>query len=347
MLNIAQGLAAHDDLQVDLLLVKAEGPYLKQVGEDIRIVDLNCSRIITSLPKVIQYLKKEKPVSVLSALDTTNLILIWAKLLSRSSTRIVVSVHCNFTSALQGAKNFRANFLPKLVGVFYKKADAIVAVSEGVAADLEHCTGIKKSNVQVLFNPVITDDLKTKKQSQPDHKWFQNGNKDVILGIGRLTHQKNFHLLINAFKKVSDESNAKLLILGSGDQLNELQDLTANLELQDKVEFAGFVSNPYAYLSNARLFVLSSRYEGLPTVLIEALYCGAEVISTDCPSGPSEILHNGKLGKLVPTDNVDLLAQAIIDSLSRPKTTVPRDALAAYEHATVVSQYRALLLPTA
>jgi len=340
MLNIAQGLAKHDDIQVDLLLVKA----MSQVSKDIRVVDLNCSRIIKSIPAVINYLKTEKPQSVLSALDTTNLIMIWAKILSRSPARIVVSVHCNFSSALKGAKHVRAKFLPYLVGFFYRKADAIVAVSHGVAADLEVSTGIDKKTVDVVVNPVITMEIENKKNKVPDHRWFGKNAPDVILGIGRLTYQKNFELLIRAFSRVQAKNGAKLLILGSGDQEEELKLFTKKLALQDHVEFAGFVENPYSYLSNARLFVLSSRYEGLPTVLIEALHCGIEVISTDCPSGPDEILKNGQLGTLVPVDDVKALEEAINRVLSRSKIVVNSNDLDQYRHEIVVSNYYDILL---
>ncbi len=345
MLNIAQGLAKQNDIQVDLLLVKAEGPYMDQVGDDIRIVDLNCSRIVKSLPAVIKYLKTEKPDSVLSALDTTNLIMIWAKLLAGSSARVVVSVHCNFSSALKGAKHARSKVLPYLVGRYYKKADAIVAVSNGVAADLEVSTGIDRNTVEVLVNPVITAEVDNKKLETPTHRWFGGANAPtVILGIGRLTYQKNFHLLLNAFSQVLKKTDAKLLILGSGDQEAELKELSNKLEITEHVDFAGFVANPYAYLSNARLFVLSSRYEGLPTVLIEALHCGAEVISTDCPSGPHEILKGGELGTLVPVEDSAALELAIINVLSRPKLTISSDELDQYRHDVVVQSYRKILL---
>jgi len=344
MLNIAQGLARQSDIDVDLLLVSATGPYMDQIGDGIRVVDLNASRIITSLPSVIRYLRKEKPTSVLSALDTTNLVMIWAKLLGRSQSRVVVSVHCNFTSALEGAKNYRAKFLPMLVGYFYKKADAIVAVSKGVATDLEQSTGIRRDTVDVLVNPVITNDLKIKQKAQPRHPWFADIGSDIILGIGRLTHQKNFHLLLYSFADVLKEREAKLLILGSGDQEAELKELCKKLLITEHVDFAGFVENPYAYLSHARLFVLSSRYEGLPTVLIEALHCGIEVISTNCPSGPEEILEGGELGTLVPVENQTELSRAMVNSLAKTKKVVPAEKLSQYHHEVVVQNYRDLLL---
>lgn len=346
MLNIAFGLQSRADVDVELLLVEASGPYLEQARENgIRVVDLGCSRIISSVPKVVRYLRRRRPMAVLSALDTTNLVALWAARLARVDTRVVVSEHCNFSSALAGARNAQARLLPPLVSRFYPWADAIVAVSAGVADDLAQSTGVARESMTVVFNPVITPAVVEAARLEPEHRWFADHGIPIVLGIGRLTYQKNFELLVEAFARLSKRAPARLIILGEGPDREALQRRIDSLGLSERVDMPGFVQNPYAYMKAASLFVLSSRYEGLPTVLIEALYCGAPVIATDCPSGPREILRGGELGELVPMDDAEALEEAMSAVLSESgKAATAAGALDDYRLARVTERYAAIML---
>ena len=343
MINIANGLIDGDNISVDLLLVSAHGPYLNQVDNRINIVDLKSKRIIFSLFKVMKYLSREKPHAVLSALDTTNILMIWAAKLSRVTSRVVITVHCNFTNALLGAKPVPAKVLPWLVTLFYPMADAIVSVSKGVADDLSQRTGIQRSMIEALVNPVITPDMIEKSKKPISHSWFEKGSPPVVIGLGRLTYQKNFDLLIRAFVRVLKHHDARLLILGEGKDRARLEELVDKEGLGEKVRLEGFVENPYPYMVNSKVFVLSSRYEGLPTVLIEALYCTGKVVSTDCPSGPEEILENGNLGALVPVENDIELANAIYEALASQDKTIDASHLEQYKTNNVVKKYRSIL----
>ena len=177
---------------------------------------------------------------------------------------------------------------------FYPWADYIIGNSQGVADDLSQVTGLPRQRIKILYNPVVTPEVREKALALLDHPWFEPGQPPVVLAVGRLTKQKDFPSLIRAFAQVLPKRPARLLILGEGVDRPMLEELVEQLGLQDHVSIPGFVENPYAYMSRASLYVLSSRWEGLPTVLIEALYCGLPIVATDCPSGP---------GRSWPVDN--------------------------------------------
>jgi len=206
--------------------------------------------------------------------------------------------------------------MPFLIKQFFPKAYAIVAVSKGAAADLARVAGIPSESIRVIYNPVVSPSLWTRSREPTDHPWLQNGRIPVIVGMGRLTRQKNFSALIQAFALVRAEIPCRLIIFGEGEERPLLESLSRNLDIAHEVDLPGFVANPYPILSKASLFVLSSRWEGLPWVLIEALACGTKVVATDCPSGPREILDNGAYGELCPVEDVPALAAAMLRALS-------------------------------
>jgi len=301
--------------EVDLVLARAEGPYLSNVAENVRVVDLGASRVLTSLPRLVRYLRRERPYAMLSALNHANVTAILAKWIARVSTRIVVSERNNVSLSTQSAQGMMPRIVFRLMGWTYPHADGIVAVSSGVADDLAPAIGIARERITVIYNPVMPV-CEDHTETSYAHPWFAPGSPPVILGVGRLTEQKDFFSLIRAFAKVRIQYNCRLMILGEGELREELEDLVKSLGLDSDVALPGFVENPYFYMSRAAVFVLSSQWEGLANVLIEALACGCPVVSTDCPSGPSEVLENGKWGRLVPVGNVDALAEAVLATLT-------------------------------
>jgi glycosyltransferase involved in cell wall biosynthesis len=172
--------------------------------------------------------------------------------------------------------------------------------------------------MRVIYNPVVTPKLFEQAKEQIDHEWFIEGSPPFILGVGRFSTQKDFPTLIRAFSIVQKQMPARLMILGEGEDRPQIEALVRDLGLTSEVALPGFVSNPYAFMSRAAVFVLSSVYEGLPTVLIEAMAVGTPVVSTDCPSGPREILEFGKYGKLVPIGDSEAIANAIVTTLKHP-----------------------------
>jgi glycosyltransferase involved in cell wall biosynthesis len=318
ILNLCKGLI-HYGCQVDLLPVKAHSEHLPgRLPAGLRVHRLGANHTLSSLPALIRYLKTEGPDAILAAKDRANQTAILAKTISGASTRIVVRMGTTVSAALAGKSYFRklAWYLP--MRLLYPMADDIIAVSKGVAIDLAHITGVKHSAMKVVQNPVISNLIFERARESVSHPWLKEPCEPVILAIGRLTRQKDFPTLIRAFSKVKRYLTCRLIILGEGNDRGKIEELARKLSVKTNVDLPGFVDNPYAYLSRASLFVLSSAWEGSPNVLTEALALGVPSVSTDCPSGPKEILQNGIIGKLVPVGNANSMANAILETLSNP-----------------------------
>lgn len=316
MLSLARAFV-DEGLDVDLVVTKAHGPLVTEVPDKVRLVDLGSKRIITSLPALVKYFRHERPRSTLSALPSTNCIAVWARALAQSPTRLILSEHNTLSSAAAEDADWRKRVLPKLMSWSYPKADGLVAVSTGVADDLARVTGVKRSEIKVIHNPIVSESLIKSSQEDVGHEHFANDNLPVILGVGRLIEQKDFRTLILAFRTVLEIRSARLLILGEGPQRKMLESLIQELDLGDLVSMPGFVKNPFSYMRRADVFVLSSRWEGFGNVIVEAMACGTPVVSTDCPNGPGEILEDGKWGQLVEVGSPDKMASAIIHTLNR------------------------------
>lgn len=315
MVNLARGFS-EKGLEVDLVLAKAEGPYLSEVPAGVRVIDLHSSRVLASLPHLVRYLRRERPQAILSAMDHANIVAIWARKLARVQSRVVVTVHNTLSRATTNSDNFRGRLMPCLIRMFYPWADAVVAVSGGVAEDLAKATGLPQEQIRVIYNPVVTPEILEKAEEPLNHTWFAPGEPPVILSAGRLTKQKDYPTLIRAFAMVRRERPARLMILGEGEERPKLEALIQELGLDEDVSLPGFVDNPYAYMARSAVFVLSSAWEGFGNVLVEAMAVGTPVVATDCPSGPAEILEGGKWGKLVPVGDIEALAEAIMATLT-------------------------------
>lgn len=317
MLKLANNLVEYG-LPVDLVLAQVEGAYLSEVNPKINIVDLKSSRIILSIFPLIKYLRTNQPDVLISVQDHTNIVTLWAKKIAQVSTKIVVTVRNTLSLGAKVSPKLRSRLLPTLIHYFYPWADAIVAVSEGVADDLAQTTNLPRNSISVIYNPIVTPQLLELAQESIDHPWFAQGEPPVILGVGRLTKQKDFPSLIKAFALIAPQCDARLMILGEGKDRPELEALVQSLNLTERVSLPGFMSNSYAYMKKAALFVLSSAWEGLPTVLIEAMAVGTPVVATDCKSGPAEILKQGQYGDLIPVGHVEALAEAMLKNLQQP-----------------------------
>jgi glycosyltransferase involved in cell wall biosynthesis len=352
MLNLASSIA-RAGIKVDLVLIKAEGSYLEQVPDEVRIVDLNISDLdkgrsfklptsfqsTTSLPKLIRYLRQEKPTALLSATHYPNEIAVLAKYLARVSTRVVVSEHTTLSVEARRVEQVSARLAPLTARLFYPWADRIIAVSQGVAKDLSRLTGIPAAKMRVIYNPVITPELTEKAKETVEHPWLATGEPPVVLGSGRFVDQKDFSTLIRAFAKVRQVRPARLMMLGSGPEEKKLKALVSELGIEKDVAWVGFADNPFAYMKRGAVFALSSAWEGLPTVLIEALAVGIPVVSTDCPSGPKEILDGGKYGELVPVGDVEALAEGILRVLSGNIKSVDPEWLAQFTTEVATQRY--------
>lgn len=342
MLKLGGGIARRG-LQVQLVLARAEGPYLGEIPSSVQTVDLGCSRTLTSLPALVGYLRRERPQALLASIDYVNVVALWASRLARVPVRIVINEQN--TLSFRGEEGGRLGWVPGLARRFYPWADAITAVSAGVADDLSEVTRVPRERIDVIHNPVVTPELHELRRAEVDDPWLAAGQPPVLLAVGRLTAQKDFPTLLRAFARVRREREARLLILGEGEERGALEALAGQLGLSDSVRLPGFAANPYACMSRAALFVLSSRWEGLPTVLIEALACGLPIVSTDCRSGPQEILAGGRFGALVPVRDEQALARAILAALDGRTPRPTPESWQPYALDVVVDRYLETLFP--
>jgi glycosyltransferase involved in cell wall biosynthesis len=342
MLNLACGIAERG-YAVDLVLAQRKGPYLKDVPKSVRLIDLKTCGTYASLPKLIPYLNNVKPEVMISALCRANIVALWARRLARVSTRIVLSERNTLSCWAKKSRAWNQRLTLQFAMRFYHWADAITAVSKGVADDLSQMTKVCREHIKVIYNPVVTPEMQRKMQAPLDHPWFQPGEPPVVLAVGSLTEQKDFRTVIQAFAKVQKTHSVRLLIFGEGRQRPELEKLVAELGIGQDVSLPGRVENPYPFMVRAALFVLCSRWEGLPGVLIEALFCGTPLVATDCPSGPREILADGKYGHLVPVGDVAALTRAIEAALGGKPPPPPHKSWLPYELKHVVSQYIPIL----
>jgi glycosyltransferase involved in cell wall biosynthesis len=227
----------------------------------------------------------------------------------------------------------------------YPWADAVIAVSDGVADHIARLTGMPRERITTIYNPVVTTELLEKARKPVDHPWLAPGQPPVVLGVGKLKIQKSFRTLIRAFARVRAARPARLVILGEGARRRALEALVDELGLREDVALPGYVANPWAWMARAAVFALSSRWEGLPGALIEAMACGCPVVSTDCPSGPAEILQGGAYGPLVPVGDAGALADAILALLEAPPDRARLRARAAmFCVDPAVDRYLAVLL---
>ena len=327
--------------RVELVLARAEGAYLTSVPEDVPIVDLRASRVALALPALVRYLRRVRPRAVLSTLEHANVVTLLAAPFA-PATRIVIR-EANTSPLDLGADGVRGRVVGALMRWLYPRAHAVVAVSAGVAEALRTTVGVPADRIDVIANPVVTERVLAGAQREPSHPWASDGGAPLVLGVGRLAPQKGFDVLLRAVARVRAGRRCRLLILGEGDERPALEALAEELGIADDVAMPGFDPDPFAAMARADLFVLSSRWEGLPNALIQALALGTPAVATDCPSGPSEIADEGRFARLVPVDDVAALADAIASALDDPPPPVDAAWRARYEPTAVAERYAEVL----
>jgi glycosyltransferase involved in cell wall biosynthesis len=306
--------------QVFIVAGNVEGKFQEGVSDSIKIINLKCNGLFSFLIKLCRYLKIENPDILVSALPHINTISAISIFFLRSKTKLVITEHTTFSmlpsTARTLTKRLAAKFiLPTLMKIFYPVARVIICVSNGVAEDLSLI--LKNSQkIKIIYNPVTEEKIYSLSEENlvEDSVLFEK--EPVIIAIGRLVKAKDYPTLLNAFKIVLEKKSAKLIILGEGPEEVFIKKLVKDLRILEKVFFLGFKKNPYKYLKNSSVFVLSSIREGFGNVIVEAMACGVPVVATDCKSGPAEIIQNGVNGILVEQQNPEKLAEAILEILN-------------------------------
>jgi glycosyltransferase involved in cell wall biosynthesis len=344
VVRLANGVAARG-YRVDLVVMQGKGPFMAEVDGAVRLVELGSARTAGALPALRRYLNEVKPAALFSAMTHTNIIAVAAARLASHRARLIVVEHNEFESNRRRKRGL-VRLAYGLVPLAYRLADVVAGVSAGVCEGIGKAARLPASRLMVLHNPILTPQLPVLANEPVDHPWFAEA-VPVILAVGRLTRQKNYPLLIEAMSLVVQQRNAKLLILGEGEERDALATLIAAKGLAERVELAGFRQNPFPFMKRCAVYAMSSDWEGLPTVLVEALALGAPIVSTDCRHGPAEILDHGRYGRLTPPGDAASHAQALIQALDDPGDVAPRLVRAAdFSADLAVDQYLAAgLLP--
>ncbi|MBM4140172.1 MAG: glycosyltransferase [Nitrospira sp.] len=351
LLNLLKGLD-RNEFFITLILYERVFDFPLPENVEVKILDIYTSRNILKLTKsfilkivnLSRLIRQNKPDIVFSLLSSTNVAAIVAKLFSWTKCKVIVSDHTHPSTNL---KNEIYGGITKIfIKYLYPKANKIIAVSEGIKQDLIKNFNIPEDKVVVIYNPVDIKEIETLSKEKADHPWFYE-EVPIIVSVGRITKQKGYPYLIKAFSLVKRSLTCRLLIIGEGEDKMELIEMTKELDLKGDIEFLGFQKNPFKYMARSSVFILSSLYEGFGNVIVEAMALGLPVISTDCPSGPSEIIDDRKNGLLVPIKDERALAKAMIDALtdSRLKDDLCREAklkAQSYDLNKIIERYRSI-----
>lgn len=351
--NMLQHLASRGH-RADILLRVAAGEFLAELPPGVRVVELGKSPA-QALLRLVGYLRREQPRNLLSLMYPQNELALLAKALSGTRVRTLVSVR-SMLSGQHEIVAFRSPCLRLLHTAWvkflarhgYPHADGIVTVSDGAARDIADLTRLPASRITVIRNPVIRPQLFARADEPPSHAWFSANQPPVILGVGRLHPIKDFATLIEAFAIVRAQRPARLLILGDGPEMSRLRRLAADRGVAADVDMPGFSANPYPAMRAAAVLALTSRFDALPGVVIEALALGTPIVATDCPSGPAEILRGGRYGELTPVGGQKEVAAAILRVLEGQSAVRPADQdwLDQFREATAMDRYVDILLDT-
>ncbi|ELY63481.1 glycosyl transferase family protein [Natrinema versiforme JCM 10478] len=306
-------------IDTEVILARKDGGFKSDIPDDTTLVTLDSPdptkyTLLPTSPYLAKHLEKTNTGKLLSFMTHANITSLVAAKIAKQDIKLVIGERNHLSRKLDREPCYRATPIKFLIQNLYPKSDHIITTSNGVADDLKGYLK-RETSIDTIYNPVVTDDLISKSRMNVDHVWFKSDDTPVILAAGRLHPQKDFRTLIRAFNRVVDKRDARLLILGEGPERERLESLISELEIESLVELPGSVNNPFRYMANASVFVLSSKWEGFGNVIVEAMACGCPVVATDCPSGPAEILENGEYGELVPVKRPDLLSGAIEKTL--------------------------------
>lgn len=335
---------AHRNIQTHLVIAKPILTYASELDSRVRLVNLNTYRMTRTLVSLARYLKRERPEAILSTLVEANITAVAARWLSGTSTRLFIREASTPSRALRRHHRLQKRITARLLPLAYRYADGVIAISEGVYNDLTRRFHLPPHKVHLIHNPVPLKKIRTLMLEPIAHPWFEDASAPVILSVGNLRRAKDYPTLLRAFARVREHLPAHLLIIGEGEERPRLERTIELLNLREVVQMPGFDPNPFRYMHRAKLFVLSSIYEGFPNVLVQALVCGCPVVSTDCESGPRDILKGGAYGRLTPPGDSDALADAIVESFAHPCASPPQEWLEQFDEDHVAEQYLKLLL---
>lgn len=344
--NLAPALARRG-YTIDLLKIRDHGPHLDRLPSGVRVVDLGTRHVYSSLLKLAHYLRRTQPVSMFCDGDRLNHTALLARALAGVSTQLTLSLGTTVSVDL-AYRGLAQRLKTRLsIGWLYPLADNVIVTSNAAAEDATLRTGLRRNLIEAVPRPVVPASVFEDEFVRPDHPWFKDGGPPIIMGLGELLSRKDFVTLIRAFARLLPQYPSRLMILGRGRDRERLRATAHELGVGEAVEFPGFVTTPYPWLAQASLFVATPLWDVLGYALIEALAVGVPSVATDCPSGPREILDQGRYGPLVPVGDHEALASAMLATLRKPlpKATL-QEAARPYEIESATTAFvRALKLP--
>lgn len=301
---------------------------------------LGASRMLGAVVPLARYLRQQRPRCLLSSLTYANILVIASAMFSRAGIPVIVREATTVTSYARISRSARNRLLPALVRRFYRHADRIIAVSEGVRDDLVDNLGVPAEKVRVIYNPVEAARLRGLADREVGHAWFRDRDCPLIVSVARLDESKDFDGLIAAVRLVNQQRPVRFVVIGDGPERRRIESLAAAHGVTDVLWLAGHQENPYQFLARADVFLHPSKVEGLPNAVLEALALGRPIVSSDCRSGPAEILMGGRYGRLVPVGDAKAMARAILDSLAAgPNRSADASALARFDADRIVDAY--------
>jgi len=295
-----------------LVLVRKTGVLVDEVPADVPVIELGASRLAAAVPHLARAIRAQRPDVVLCTAGGANVVAVAAHTLAGSRARLVLSERSSLRRGDRSGLRQRAERGAKRLA--YRRADVITAVSEGVADDLVELLALPRDRVQVVYNPMIADDLGARASEPLTHPWFAAPGP-MLVAVGRLVEIKDYPTMFAALALIRRSVAARLAILGDGPLRGELEARARSLGLGDAIAFLGYDKNPYRYMRAARVAIQSSRAEGLPGALIQSLACGTPVVATDCDHGPREVVRDGVDGYLVPVGDPHALAERVTQIL--------------------------------
>jgi glycosyltransferase involved in cell wall biosynthesis len=331
--------------RTDLVLASARGPYLGEVSREVPVVDLGAPRVLAALPRLVRYLRANRPQALLSALDHANVVAVLAVRLAGSRTRSVISMRAMPSEIYRQDGAGGSRFLFRCMMAVYPRADAIIANSRAVALDLSQVLALPVDAVPVIHNPLNLARLDALASEGAPHPWLSDGGPPVVLSVGALAPRKDFATLVRAFAIARSRRACRLVILGEGPEREHLAAIAAQSGVAEHVAMPGFLPNPFPWMRRARVFVSSSTTEGCPNALMQALALGTRIVSTQAIGGSAEILEDGRWGRLVPVGGPGAMAEAIVEALDDAHGNDGRARAAAFSHERIARRYLDVLLP--
>tara|TARA_R110000868_G_scaffold181779_1_gene422718 strand:- start:618 stop:1718 length:1101 start_codon:yes stop_codon:yes gene_type:complete len=337
VINLANHIAANG-YKVDLLIASAAGELKHKINGHVNVVCFNKSKTSKSIPALIKYTKESQPDVMISALYHANIAALLAKIFCKTTkTKFIISERNHISTSFAHSQRFADKIMLFLMKRLYKTADKVIAISDGVLRDVQKVCNIADDKIIRIYNPVVTPDFERAIAAEiPEFGYEVDVAK--LIASGRLVAQKDYPTLLKALSIAVKTHPCCLVILGQGSLEHDLKALAVTLGVDNYIYWAGFVDNPLSYMAKADVFVLSSAWEGFGNVVVEGLYCGLSVVSTDCPSGPAEILEKGRYGYLSAVGDADALARNIIEAIDKPFAAESQRSRAAAFHVRNIAE---------